>query len=139
MNKISWITGLICFAACHSNGRADTACEGVRAALQAGYGVIDAELTTTRPGAPPNQPGLDASGIAGRGVIGSFAIDYMSLVGNSDMIVGAEASLNFLTTKGKKSTVGTFPSAANVFTGDLSTSVFLRRAYEIVGKIGYIV
>ena len=136
MKKFLWITGLIGFVIFQTPAQADTACEGIRAGLQVGFGVIDSKLTTTRTLLIP-VPNVDYSDISGRGGILGFCVDWMSLVGNSDIMAGAEASINFLTTKGKKSTIGTFPSAVGVYTGDLSTSVFFKRSLEVVAKFGY--
>jgi hypothetical protein len=133
MNKRKWIHGLLSLLICQKAALADTAMEGVRAALQAGYGIIDTKVNFARTLAPLAN---DTSDVSGRGVIGGFLLDWQATLGHSDILMGAEGSFNWSTCKGKKSTVGTFILSGA--TDDLSTTVLFKRAFEVMFKVGYL-
>lgn len=134
MKKIQWMTGLLSMILCQGNAIASTACEGVRVGIQGGYGLIDSTVQNTKP-ATPN--GTDTSSISGRGAIGGVTIDWNTLVGNSDILVGVEASFNYITSKGKKSTQGVVLVGGGAG-NDLSTTVLFKRSYDFTVKIGYL-
>ncbi len=133
MNKRKWILGLLSLLICQKAALADTPMEGVRAALQVGYGNIDAKVKFAR-ALPPIAN--DSSDVSGRGAIAGFLIDWQATLGNSDILMGAEGSFNWSTCKGKKSTVGTFilGGAAD----DLSTTVLFKRTFDFMLKVGYL-
>jgi hypothetical protein len=133
MTKFKWTILLLSIMICQKAARADSAMEGIRAGLQLGYGLIDAKVKFSRSIAPIV---TDNSDVSGRGAIGGVTIDWQETVGHSDILMGAELSLNWSTCKGKKSTVGTFILAPA--TSDLSTSVFFKRAFDLSFKVGYL-
>jgi opacity protein-like surface antigen len=130
MMKITkWIVGLSSLVVCQE-AFPDSPFEGVRACLQGGYGTLDTKIQFTRTDTVPI--GKDTSDVSGRGVLGGIAIDWMNLVGNTKVLMGPELSFNYCTTKGKKSTIGTF--VPNTATGDLSTTALFKRAVDL--KLG---
>lgn len=133
MKKIHGMIGLISMFFWQENALASTACEGIRAGLQAGYGLLDSKVKLTQT-TPPSV--ADSSDISGRGVMGGIVIDWNTLVGNSDVLVGVEGSFNLITSKGKKSTQNVVLFANNG--NDLATTVMLKRSYEFSGKVGYL-
>jgi opacity protein-like surface antigen len=132
MTKLKWTLVLLSIVICQKTTLADTAMEGIRGGVQLGYGLIDSKVTFARTLLPVAN---DNSDVSGRGAIGGFTVDWQGLIGNSDMLMGAEVSLNWSTCRGKKSTNGTFVLAPA--TSDLSTSVLFKRAFDFSFKIGY--
>ena len=141
MQKIKWALGLLSTIFCQASVMADTACEGIRAGIQGGYGLIDFTATNTQPLALP-QNTADTSSSSGRGAIGGCTIDWQTVVGHSDVMMGAEASFNFITCKGKKNGQavalinpgGAPPGQVN----DLSTTIQFKRSFDFTAKIGYL-
>jgi opacity protein-like surface antigen len=137
MNRSHLVIGLLILTTVSSAIRADTASEGFRVGLQMGYGILDTDLTVSRPPVGAITP-TDISHVGGRGVIGGINLDYMAMIGHSDTMLGAEASFNFMTTKGRKSIQGTLIFAGNTTSQDLSTTVFQKRSYDFTAKFGYL-
>lgn len=133
MRKITLITWLISLITCQGVTFADTPFEGFRASAQLGYGLIDAKVKFVR-ALLPNAS--DNSDVSGRGGLGGFAFDWCGVVGNSDILMGAEVGMNFYTSKGRKSTMGTFLLAPA--SNDLTTTVFFKRSLELTFKLGYL-
>lgn len=141
MQKINWVIGLLSAIFCQASVMADTACEGIRAGIQGGYGLVDFTATNTQPLALA-QNTADTSSSSGRGAIGGCTIDWQTLVGHSDVMMGAEASFNFITCKGKKN--GQAVTLINPGGGlaaqvnDLSTTIQFKRSFDFTAKIGYL-
>jgi opacity protein-like surface antigen len=130
-----WIGGFFIMALYQENATASTACEGIRVGIQAGYGLIDSTVKNTSLLIIPNT--TDTSYVSGRGAVGGVTLDWNTLVGNSDVLMGLEASFNYITSKGKKNTQGVvLAHLANP--ADLSTTVLFKRSYDFTGKIGYL-
>ena len=132
MNKVKWILASLAILSFQDSVKADTALEGIRAGLALGIGVIDTKVDFSRTNLPEAK---DSTDVSGGGAIAGFTIDWMSFIGNSNVVMGVEGSFNFMTTKGKKSTNGTFINAPA--TADLSTTVLFRRSFDFVAKIVY--
>lgn len=142
MQKIKGVTGLLSVLFCQTSVMADTACEGIRAGIQGGYGLIDFTVTNTQSLAVP-QSTTDKASSSGRGAIGGCTIDWQTVVGYSDVMMGAEASFNFITCKGKKNgqAVSLIDPAGVAPPGqvnDLSTTIQFKRSFDFTGKIGYL-
>lgn len=133
MNIVRLALGLLPFIAYPEKGLADTPFQGFRAGVHGGYALMDSKLkvnTSLDPRASDN------SDVSGRGGMGSVTLDWMNLVGHSDVLMGIEASFNLITAKGKKSIQGTMILSPG--DNDLSTTVQLRRSYEFAGKLGWL-
>lgn len=132
MNKTKWMLGLLSVALSQEAVFADSPFEGIRTGIQAGYGLIDAKVKFARSTSPNAS---DSSDVSGRGIIAGFGYDWCGVVGNSNVWVGAEINLNFITSKGRKNTQGTF--ILGPATTDLTTTVMMKRSLDVAFKFGY--
>ena len=138
MKRTHWTSILLSLLLTPYTTLADTASEGIRAGLQLGYGLMNTKLISTTQPAAPALPGKDSSSVGGIGAIASFTVDYMMLLGHSDVIFGGELALNLITIKGKKNSDRTFPTALNAFSpADLTTSIQFSKSYDLTLKTGY--
>ena len=131
MTKIKWILGLGGAILCQESTQADPSFESVRVGIQGGYALLDNKLQYIR-----LQPSAtDNSDISGRGPILGLTLDWCRILGNSDMLLGLEGSLNYAKAQGMKSTKGTFliaPATAN-----LETTIEFNRSLDFTMKVGY--
>jgi opacity protein-like surface antigen len=127
-----WIICLMGVVLCHKAIWANPSFESVRGGIQVGYALIDSTVHYARTQAPNAS---DMSDISGRGTIGGITLDWCRILGNSDMLLGVEGSLNFTKAIGRKSTKGTFfdptPGASWETTVEFSRSIYLTM------KVGY--
>lgn len=128
-----WISRFLILIACHQTCLADSAVQGVRFGGQVGYGLLDTRVRISRVDQPVAS---DSSDISGRGVLGGFVLEWGNVVGSTDMYLGVEGAFTVSTTKGKKSTLGTFPATGA--DEDLTTSVFFKRCFDLAGKMGFL-